>query len=196
MGGRSPRLHITHKGERKVEMVNVSYPLSRYDPFTSPGSTATITTLDGTDSYGTSKYIRVWVYNASGITARRCRVYVENVWLDKRPIEAERSLLHWTDLDGMYELSDMSRGYRNGHYVDVCASDSIDHRLQLISQKALKGYHRFSESGVYRCELSAEAEKPCHTAHFVMNIHYDNRDWSGLRVISTTESRAFLHWKG
>ena len=102
-----PTMRIEHEGERKVEDVAVSYPLGKYDPFDSMGSTATI----GYDSRrtfsprrGDTRYVRVWVYNAQGFPAHHCRAFIERIWLNGRIIESERSALHWADVDGAYEL--------------------------------------------------------------------------------------------
>jgi hypothetical protein len=170
-----PMLHITHRGERKVEVVSIRYP-------------------GGTSRHGNSKYIRAWVFNQIGFKARRCRVFVERIWHNDRLIDDERSPLHWADLDGVYELSDMPRGYRYGHYIDICAADSVDPRLQIISQKGLKGYHRFETGGIYRLELSAEAINPYYAGHLLISLRHDAVNWENLHVVSTKEGHPFLPW--
>ena len=160
-----PMLHVTHRGPRKTETVAVRYSVdASSSTFDFAGSTASVTTTyksEPSHRTGESRYIRVWVYNEIGFPARQCEVFVERIWLDERLIDDERSPLHWTDIDGAYDFPMIRRGYRNGHYIDVCASDSIDTRLQVISRKGLKGYHRFDKPGMYKFELSAEASTPC-----------------------------------
>lgn len=188
-----PRLCITHRGERKVEQVAVQYPSGYYDPFHSTVSTATMNMHGETYRVGRSKYIRAWVYNTFGFVARRCQVFVENIWLESRLIESERSPLHWTDLDDVYVFPAMHHGHKYGHYIDICSSDSIEPTLQIISQKAKKGYHRFRESGIYRIELSAEADRPCRAGHLMLTVSHDG-NWDNLHIVSTRESRPFLYW--
>jgi hypothetical protein len=193
-----PRLQMTHKGERKVEIVDIHYPSKRYDPFDSPGSTATVVSvaIGSRSTRGRSRYVRAWVYNWSGMTARNVRVFIDKISVGDRILDAERSPLHWTDLVDIYALSDLDKGYERGAYIDICASDSIDQRFQIISQKSTRGYHRFNESGVYRLELSAEAAKPCKAARMILQIHYESMKWQSLRVISVRESSPlpFISW--
>jgi hypothetical protein len=189
-----PLLRIEHEGERRVEDVAVRYPLGFYDAIDSPGSTMPVT---GGSRFGDghSRYVRVWIYNALGFPAHRCRVFVERIWLDGKIIEEERSPLHWADRDGLYELpEEMPWKRANGAYVDVCASDSIDNKLRVISQKWIKGYHRFVESGRYKIELSAECARPCWRGHFALTVSYDARKWDALRVVSTKECKRFMGW--
>jgi hypothetical protein len=188
-----PHLCITHRGERKVEQVAVKYSRGHYEPFDSVLSTATVIGHGESSFIGKSKYIRAWVYNTFGFVARRCQVFVENIWLDHRLIEAERTPLHWADLDDVYVFPAMHQGHKYGHYIDICASDSIEPTLQIISQKAKKGYHRFKESGIYRIELSAEADRPCRAGHLMLTVRHDG-NWNNLHVISARESRPFIHW--
>jgi hypothetical protein len=127
-----PHLCITHRGERKVEQVAVKYSRGHYEPFDSVLSTATVIGHGESSFIGKSKYIRAWVYNTFGFVARRCQVFVENIWLDHRLIEAERTPLHWADLDDVYVFPAMHQGHKYGHYIDICASDSIEPTLQII----------------------------------------------------------------
>ena len=179
-----PTLCITHLGERKVEEVAVKYPAGHYDPFNSMVSTATVTMYG--NRIGRSKYIRALVYNTSGFAARRCQVFVENIWLENRLIESERSPLHWTDIDAVYQFPAMYHGQKYGRYIDICASDSIEPTLQIISQKAIKGYHRFKEAGIYRIELTAEAERPCRIGHLMLTVNHSG-NWKDLHVVSARE---------
>ncbi len=191
-----PMLRLEHRGERKVEEVAIDYPLGNYDPFDSPGSTATMQGLGELPTrHGRSKYIRVWVFNLCGFRARGCRVFVERIWHDGRLIDNDRSPLHCTDLDGVFELRELFSGYRRGHYIDICATDSIDRRLQIKSQKSRKGYHRFNASGTYRLELSAESSNPHWAGHLFITVRYDADNWENLRVISSQEGRPFLPWR-
>lgn len=189
-----PTMRIEHAGERRVEDVAVRYQLGFYDAIDSPGSTMTVD-WGSRLKYGHSRYVRVWVYNAQGFPARHCRVFVERIWLNGRIVEAERSALHWADRDGLYELpEEMPYGNRNGRYVDICATDSIDKRFQVISEKHAKGYHRFNESGLYKIELSAECSRPCWRGHFALTVSCEAQRWDSLKVVSTKECRRFMGW--
>ena len=189
-----PTLQITRHGPRIEEEVAVHYSGGGYDPFHSPGSTATVQLYGSSSRSGRASYIRAWVHNLFGFPARRCQVYVDSVRLDGTIIEFERSPLHWADLDGAYELPMIRQGYRNGHYIDICSADSIDPRLQLLSQKGLKGYHRFRDPGIYTLELTAEGMKPCSFGKFTLTISHDGRDWEGLRVLSAEQGGGLLRW--
>ena len=187
-----PILQIEHGGPLAVEEVAVRYPLGFYDALDSPGSTMTVTGASRIKS-GRSRYVRVRVYNVGGFSAVHCRVFVERIWLDGRQVESERSPLHWADRDGVYELPEpMRRGERNGLYVDVCASDSVDPTLQIISQKALKGRHRFDKSGLYKIELCAEADTPCSFGHFALCVRYEVGNWDSLHVVSIKQQRRLM----
>jgi hypothetical protein len=193
-----PAMRIEHRGERKIEDVAVNYPSGAYDVFGSPSSTGTVTSHDprmATRKYGHARYVRVWVYNAQGFPAHRCRVFVERIWLNGRLVESERFPLHWSDRDGVYELpGEMPWLYRNGAYVDVCSSDSIHPIFQVISRKWTKGYHRFTDSGVYKLELTAESDRPCWRGHFALTVSCDPQKWDSLKVVSAKECPRFMGW--
>ena len=109
-----------------------------------------------------------------------------------RVIEDERSPLHWADQDsGVYELA-LRRGDRNGKFVDVCASDEIDPRLQIISQKATKGYNRYSDPGSYEFEISAEAHAPCSNGKLLLHVCFDGKRSDSLEVIFSKSSRKYF----
>jgi hypothetical protein len=190
-----PHLHVEHSGVRRVETVAVSYTALRQSLFTPPGSSAHGESISGI-SPNHARYIRAWVFNdwLWCPAARNCQVFVEAIWLNNRLVDDERSPLHWTDLNSAYSFPSMRRGYKNGHYIDVCAADSVDNRFQVISQKWTKGYHRFHQSGVYRLQLCAEALWPSSFSHFALTVGYDNRRWNDLHVISARETRRWMPW--
>lgn len=179
-----PRLFMEHRGTRKVEDVAIHYKREPVDPFLA-ATTASITW--GSDTVtGKAKYIRAWVYNEFGATAEACEVFVERIWLDGRLQDDERSPLHWTDLDNVYLLPQMKSGYRFGHYIDICAADSVKNKFGIISQKALKGYHRFGQSGLYKLEVTAEAHGFCRQARMTITLRYSSQKWNDLHVVSVS----------
>jgi hypothetical protein len=189
-----PTLQVTYEGPRIMEEVAIHYTLDRYDPFEGMATTASATVLGPVKRHGRAKYIRAWVHNLFGFPARHCRVYVERIWHDERVIESERSPLHWTDIDGAYEFPIIRMGYRNGSYIDICSTDSVDKRLQVISQKWTKGYHRFEKTGIYRIEMTAEGLKPCSFGRFILTVKFDANNWKDLQVISAQHGKKFLRW--
>jgi hypothetical protein len=88
----------------------------------------------------------------------------------------------------------LRQGFRNGHYIDVCASDSLDSRLQLFTEKGKKGYHRFSEKGNYKIEIKAESSNACRVGRMLLIVGYDG-EWKNTHVITTRENRLFMPWK-
>ena len=190
-----PTLHVIYEGPRIVEEVGIHYPNARYDPFQGMATTATASALGSAPGqYGRAKYIRAWVYNLLGFPARRCQVFVERIWHEGKSIEAERSPLHWADIDGAYELPTIRHGKRNGHYIDICSTDSVDKTFQIISQKWTKGYHRFAKSGTYKIEMTAEAAKPCSFGHFNLVLNFDQNNWKSLQVVAAEHGKRFLRW--
>jgi hypothetical protein len=184
-----PYLQLVHGGPRAIEVVAVRYEsTAAYDAYT-----VTSSVLSKRESVGRSKYVRLWVYNAFGFLARHCQVFLDRISLDGKVLDDERTPLHWTDVD-VYEFPSLRRGYRNGHYIDVCAADSIDPQLQLLTQKGLKGYHRYPDDGVYTIELTAEADKPCSFGSFKFLIGHDGTDWQKLAVIAATPGPKWLRW--
>jgi hypothetical protein len=178
-----PHLHITHKGDRKVEEVAIHYHEETELSSAYTTCSGTLSTL----SSGRSRYVRAWVYNMWGPKAHRCRVVLERIWLNERLIDDERTPLHWTDLKDVYELPEMSSGFRNGHWIDVCASDSVKSRLQVISQRhLLRGYHSFSEHGLYRFQLVAECSNWHWKGTAFITVRYDGH-WDNLRVVAINE---------
>ena len=155
-----PNLKIAHEGARMTEEVTIAYP----------------TTI------GKSRYIRAWVYNSFGFPAHSCQVFVDRVSHYSNLVERERSPLHWTDVDDCYLWPEMRKGYENGHYIDICQADSVLGRLQIISQKAKKGYHLFSDAGLYKIELTAEATKPCRFGSCTLMVDFDPAHWENLKV--------------
>lgn len=177
-----PRLRISHEGRRRIETVSISYAYSRSE---TAGSTAY--NVSGV-SQGRSRYVRAWVFNASGYSARHVEVFVNRISLNGEAIEGERDPLHWADYEDSFEYpKPMHRGYKNGWYVDVCASDSIDPRLQIISLRGIKrGYLKYSDPGTYKIELSAEADRPCSFACLDLIVSHDGKNWESLEVLSAT----------
>lgn len=183
-----PSLQIEHENYPKsVETVSVYYKAGHYDPILSPGSTATVNFYGSRpDVHGHAKYVRVWVYNFCGFPAYKCQVFMDRILLNGRVLEAERSPLHWMDFDpNVFEYPNAMRcGHKNGWYVDVCAADSTDPRLQVISLGGSKGRHRFGEPGIYTLELCAEAAKPCSFGHLTIHVSHDEKNWNKLKVVS------------
>ncbi len=189
-----PTLQITYRGPRIGEEVSVHYP-SRVDQWSEAAGSSTVSIVQmSSASNGRAKYVRAWVHNLFGFPARACQVFVDRIALDGRAIETERSPLHWADLDKTFELPAIRYGYKNGHYIDICATDSIDPRFQIISQKWMKGYHRFSQTGTYEIEMTAEAAKPCSFGHFVIKLGYETGSWKSLRIESAREGRGLSRW--
>jgi hypothetical protein len=180
-----PHLQLSYTGPRKTETVSVQYATAQYHPISSPGSTATVT-LHGGGGAGQSRYVRVWVHNSWGFPAHRVEVYVERISLDGQLVEPERSPLHWMDFKDTFEYpKPMPRGDRNGWYVDVCAADSVDPRLQILTMKGVvRGYHRFEKPGTYKIELSAEAAKPCKFDTMKLTVRHDGKHWDKLAIVS------------
>jgi hypothetical protein len=189
-----PTLHIAHEGKRITEEVAVRYPAGIYDVFSSPGSTATVTSTRRGGETGRARYIRAWVHNLVGFPARRCQVFVDEISLDGETIDDERSPLHWADIDGAYELPQIRRGRRNGAYIDICSVDSVHpETLQVISLKWTKGYHRFNRRGDYMLRLSAEANKPCSFGKMNIVIRHDGT-WQNARVVKVESGRKLSRW--
>jgi hypothetical protein len=185
-----PILHLTHKGERRIETVRIKYEHNQYKAI--EGSPA-LAVAGQAHIFGNAKYIRAWVNNVRGFTAQNCQVFIERIWLGNRLLDDERTLLTWTDLPETYTLEEMRKGYRQGHYIDICASDSCDPRLKIISQRQLRGYHMYPDHGTYTLELCAEARKPCHSGRFMIKVkHTGNPD--GLHVVTTREGSDLFNW--
>jgi hypothetical protein len=173
---------MEHAGSRAIEVVSVYYPEAQHEPFDRFASTAAWVGPE----HGQSKYIRVWTYNSWGFPAHRVEVYVDRILHEGEVIEAERCPMHWADFKDAFEYPKaMRQGHANGWYVDICAADSIDPRLQFLSLKGIeRGYHKYSSDGIYTVELSAEASKPCSFDRLTLTIAYDEKDWTNLQVIS------------
>lgn len=184
-----PTLHMTWSGKRCVEMVDVYYEKTGYHPVDSPGNTASAGFYGTAKVKGHSKYIRAWIYNLFGFPAYRCQVFLDRILFNGKILEEEeRSPLHWTDYKVTYEYPKSMRWRRrNGWYIDIWAADSIDPRLQIISLKGTRGYHRFHKSGIYTIELSAEANKPCSFGHLSLTVQHDGNNWQNLTVLSAKE---------
>jgi hypothetical protein len=180
-----PHLRIEHGGDRAIEIVSVHYPIAQSQSFNFQNSTASFNVSGGTAS-GRSRYIRVWVFNSWGFPAHRAEVYVDRISCDGKVLESERSPMHWSDFKEAFEYpKPMRSGHQNGWYVDICAADSIDPRLQFLSLKGVeRGYHKYSEEGIYTIELTAEASKPCKFDHLTLTVGHDGKNWEGLTVIS------------
>jgi hypothetical protein len=191
-----PHLRIVYQGERKKEVVSVKYSFDEYQRLDFLGSSAQdFGNYSLSHTSGEALYIRARVFNDWGFPARNCEVYVERIWLNERLIDDERSPLHWTDFSAdAYTVPMMRQGHRYGRYIDICASDSIDKRFQVISQKWTKGYHRFRQSGTYKLELSAEGATPCSYSHFMLIVGYHAEQWKELTVISANEARKWWTW--
>jgi hypothetical protein len=166
-----PSLHMVYRGQRVLENVSVHYP-NRSVP---------------------GRYIRVWVYNFFGFPAYKCHVFVDKVLMNGKLLDSERSPLTWTDLDD-YELPILRFGYRNGCYINICASDSIDSSLHVVSLKGTKGYQRFYEEGIYTIELSAEGINPCSFGRLSIDVEHDGKDWQNLKVVSVRKGKKWSRW--
>jgi hypothetical protein len=186
-----PTLHIMYAGPRITEEVAIWYSSANGGYF-GTGTTASVTVP--TKTQGTARYVRAWVYNIIGFPAHRCQVFVDRIWHEEKIIEPERSPLHWTDVDDCYEWPRFRKGYENGHYIDICATDSVMRKFQIISQKSKKGYHYFDKSGIYRIEMTAEASKPCSFGHFSLTVNFDATNWRDLKVVSAEHGKKLLRW--
>jgi hypothetical protein len=174
-----------------IEDVAITYPAAGESLISN--STASMTIIGSAGRNGISRYIRVWVYNRWGFPAHNCQVFVKRILVDGKILEPEKSPLHWSDEKGKYEWPFLRRGHENGHWIDVCACDSVTGIFEIISQKRLSGYHRYNRSGTYRIELSAEAVKPCRFGEIALTVKYDNSNWRKLMVIGTEEKRVFIN---
>ena len=185
-----PTLRLTHEGYRKVETVQIKYEYDSYKPSQTPNAPLAV---DGKlHSFGSATYVRAWVYNVRGFPARNCKVFLESVWLGNRLIDSERTQLAWSDLS-QYVFEEMPAGFRYGHYINICFSDSVDPSLKITSQKHDRGYHRYEEHGVFTFELRAEAAKPCHFGLFMIKVKYTGGP-NGLCVLTTRAGNNFFNW--
>ncbi len=189
-----PTLQMLFSGPRSVEDVSISYPPDTSFASFTKAMTASVSVGGQTGRTGTSKYVRAWVSNQFGFPAHRCQVMVDGIFFEGNPLETEGSPHHWTDFKDAFEYPMLRYGYRNGWYVNICAADSIDPRLQILSLKWTKGYHRFGKTGIYRIELTAEAMKPCSFGHLILEIFHDKNDWKKLSVISAKPGRLWSRW--
>jgi hypothetical protein len=187
-----PTMYVTYAGPRITEEVAIWYSSSDGGGYFGTGTTASV--IVPTKRQGTARYVRAWVHNLFGFPAHRCQVFVDRIWHDGKIIEPERTPLHWTDLDDCFELPLIRKGYDNGHYIDICATDSVMKKLQIISQKSKKGYHFFNESGTYKLDMTAEALKPCSFSHFSLTVKFDATNWKGLQVVSAEHGKRLLRW--
>jgi hypothetical protein len=183
-----PTLYITYAGPRITEEVGIQRSHPPFGSFQYPRVNPDVT-VDGT-----ARYVRAWVHNRFGFPAYHCQVFVDRILCDGRIIEPERSPLHWTDVDDCFEWSMIRRGYENGHYIDVCSTDSITKGLQVISQKSKKGYHLYRKSGTYRIQMTAEALKPCSFGHFNLTVKFDEMNWKSLQVVCVEHEKKILRW--
>src|SRR5690349_21551410 len=118
-----PTLQLTYAGPRITEQVSVWYPYRDSVGYFGTATTASVSVPAKTQ--GTAKYVRAWVHNLFGISARHCQVFVDRVWQNDKLVEPERTRLHWADKDDCFELPFMRMGRQNGHYIDICATDSV-----------------------------------------------------------------------
>ncbi len=187
-----PTLQVKYAGPRITEEVAIWYSSPYGGGYFGTGTTASVSAP--TKIQGKAKYIRAWVYNLAGFPAYQCQVFMDRIWHDGKIIEPERSPLHWTDVDDCFEWPRMRQGYGNGHYIDICSTDSVMKKLQMISQKSKKGYHYFDKSGIYRMEMTAEALKPCSFGHFSLTVKFDANNWKDLQIMSAEHGKGLLRW--
>lgn len=186
-----PILILSYERKRKNEEVAVEYPSNFSQVFESPGSSA-ITVSNFTSARGgRAKYIRAWVYNRFGFPARDCQVFVERILWNGRVVESERSPLHWTDEDVEFDRPTINWRSERGRYVDICATDSVDGKFQVISKMWTKGYHRYEKTGTYTLKLRADAMQPCLEGLLTITLDYDAENWRNLRVVSAVSRKAF-----
>jgi len=183
-----PTLHMSYEGSRIKEEVSIWYEVATT---ASPGNLS----VPAGKMEGKSRHIRAWVHNLIGFPAHNCQVFVQRIWRDDNVIEAERTPLHWTDEpDSCFVLPLMRWGHENGHYIDICSTDSVAKRFKIHSQKSTRGYHNFDKSGVYKLDLAAEALTPCSFGKFSITVNFDGGNWKNLQILSVKPGRKWSRW--
>jgi len=187
-----PTLHIIYAGPRITEEVAIWYEYQDSGGYFGTATTASF--FVPSKRQGTARYIRAWVHNLFGFPAHRCQVFVDRIWHEGELIDSERSALHWTDKDNCFQLDFIRKGYANGHYVDICATDSVINQFYLVSEKSKKGYHYYKKSGNYKIDMTAEASKPCSFSRFSLTVDFDATNWKNLKVICADEGKKLFRW--
>jgi hypothetical protein len=183
-----PTLQITYAGPRITEEVGIRISHPPFGSFQYPRTSPNVTRT------GKAKYVRAWIHNLFGFPAHHCQVFANCIFYDGEIIEPERSPLHWTDVDDCFEWPMIRQGYGNGHYIDICSTDSITNGLQIISQKSKKGYHLFQKSGTYKIQMTVEALKPCSFGHFSLTVRFDGASWENLQIVEAEHGKGILRW--
>jgi len=109
--------------------------------------------------------IHAAVSNRGFTMAKQVRVNVFKVLQDGQDVSWMSSPLKWSDAhqgDGekQFEPRDIRRGWHNRQTFDICRSDSLDKRLNILC-KANAGFiqsHWFTDPGTYDIYVSADAD--------------------------------------
>ncbi|MGH9458732.1 MAG: hypothetical protein ACRD2J_13960, partial [Thermoanaerobaculia bacterium] len=101
-------------------------------------------------------YFRLCVRNWRLTSGERCRVLVRQIRRDGRVIEREASPLSWTDVD-TWEPQRIEAG--DEKYVDLVSfRKSRPQQAAIWTLKGMRGYHVFSEAGLYEFDVELVAD--------------------------------------
>ena len=73
--------------------------------------------------------------------------------------------------------------------VDLCEVFQSEGLLRIDSRKAITGGLTYNRTGTYTFEVSTDALSPVSNDRVFVDVYYDNKDWTTLKVIGFHHKR-------
>ena len=162
-----PRIEVVTTAPRCKEDVAVFYTIA--------GS------MHGNALKGT--WLRLQLINSGRMKATGCLVYVTKIERNGIQLDKESSPLEWTDQDRDFSPKVLLPGEISRRHVNLCGCDELNRALHVASQKALKGYHSFDESGLYTFHITVSVDQMMCSRKLRLNVLYDNNRWQVVHFI-------------
>lgn len=133
--------------------------------------------------------VRLWIQNYGfGMRARECGVYLNRITFGGEDRENERSPLRWTDIN-TFDPQTVNWGKGSMMPVDLCEVFQSEGLLRIDSRKAITGGLTYNRTGTYTFEVSTDALSPVSNDRVFVDVYYDNKDWTTLKVIGFHHKR-------
>lgn len=108
-----------------------------------------------------------------------CEVLLMQIRFNDRLIEDSPCRLQWTELGNYSGISIVGH-----HLINVCGvEEDIKPTLRVYSEKGERGYHRFTDPGIYKFYLQTLCNGSS-TGTATLVVSFDNNDWQNLYIVN------------
>ena len=122
-----------------------------------------------------------WFFDIPG-----CQVFLRRIEGPSGLLETESTRLVWSlepDREQWFAPKLMLRGSVGERYVDLCSVDERNLYLQVMSERFLRGDHRFTRRGTYVLHVQPIAPGRRHGPETPIRVSYNPSDWLATEVL-------------